>query len=436
MSNTAQSGVLNLLSSQIVSIKKQILDPSTYTETAEELKWAAAEEEIKAQINKLLDTFKDEVIVLIDNKTSVIFKYKGNVATVNLLPKQNNEIGDVYNVEDTGANYAWNGTEWDKLSETLDLSKFLTNEQLELILEAYKKDIQKDIIADKGTIAVLNERLVLVEDKLDQLKKTNTEVVDAQTAVNVNDSEKDFIVAGTINEKSAITGKSVTMKDTNVNAAVVNITAGDVDIKDTNLNGAYDKATQGNTMISVHSNEYVTLRDCIINATGYNGLEIGLTTGNAKNILIDNVKFEGKFNNNAISIFGTADNAVITISNCHFKDVSNAIRLSNRTNTKATINIINCVCDKWVAGQYAGLILCEDYTSGTAEREVENNLFGNSKIKINIQNLIKPDGTRLEKPENIADICGSGNNQIIYVYGDKQGLVAYDENKFPVINII
>lgn len=41
--------------------------------------------------------------------------YKGQVATYADLPT-GSEIGDVYNVADTGDNYAWNGTEWDKLS--------------------------------------------------------------------------------------------------------------------------------------------------------------------------------------------------------------------------------------------------------------------------------------------------------------------------------
>ncbi len=34
--------------------------------------------------------------------------------------------GDVYNVLTTGANYVWTDTGWDKLSETIDLSAYLT----------------------------------------------------------------------------------------------------------------------------------------------------------------------------------------------------------------------------------------------------------------------------------------------------------------------
>lgn len=48
-----------------------------------------------------------------------VYKYKGSVATyADLANIQNPDVGDVYNVEDTGDNYAWSGTEWDQLGGT------------------------------------------------------------------------------------------------------------------------------------------------------------------------------------------------------------------------------------------------------------------------------------------------------------------------------
>ena len=55
---------------------------------------------------------------------SSVYRYKGSVATYSLLPKTGNVAGDVYNVEDTGANYAWTGSAWDKLSD--DLTNYVT----------------------------------------------------------------------------------------------------------------------------------------------------------------------------------------------------------------------------------------------------------------------------------------------------------------------
>lgn len=53
-----------------------------------------------------------------------VLHYKGSVATYSDLPNEA-EIGDVYNVIDTGANYAWTGSEWDELGSSVDLSQLV-----------------------------------------------------------------------------------------------------------------------------------------------------------------------------------------------------------------------------------------------------------------------------------------------------------------------
>ena len=63
----------------------------------------------------------------IDGKLSAGMHYKGTVASYSDLPTTGNQTGDLYNVTDTGANYAWSGTAWDKLSENIDLSGVVPN---------------------------------------------------------------------------------------------------------------------------------------------------------------------------------------------------------------------------------------------------------------------------------------------------------------------
>ena len=63
---------------------------------------------------------------MLNNAIAGVFKYKGSVATVSDLPANDNEIGDTYNVLDTGDNYTWDGTGWDKLSGIVDLSNYVT----------------------------------------------------------------------------------------------------------------------------------------------------------------------------------------------------------------------------------------------------------------------------------------------------------------------
>jgi hypothetical protein len=72
---------------------------------------------------------------LASDMTSV-FTYKGSVASYALLPSTNLSVGDVWNVEaadatngiNAGDNVAWNGTAWDVLAGTVDLSGYVQAE--------------------------------------------------------------------------------------------------------------------------------------------------------------------------------------------------------------------------------------------------------------------------------------------------------------------
>lgn len=70
----------------------------------------------------------EEIDQKINTAVGSVYRVKGSVANYNALPAENVSIGDVYNLEDTGANYvATSATpDWDKLSETVDLSGYLT----------------------------------------------------------------------------------------------------------------------------------------------------------------------------------------------------------------------------------------------------------------------------------------------------------------------
>lgn len=60
----------------------------------------------------------------IKDSIGTVYKYRGSVDTVADLPG-NAEQGDVYDVIETGSNYAWTGTGWDALGVTADLSAYL-----------------------------------------------------------------------------------------------------------------------------------------------------------------------------------------------------------------------------------------------------------------------------------------------------------------------
>ena len=61
----------------------------------------------------------------VDGMLSGAMHFKGAVATLaDLNNIQNPSVGDLYNVSETGANYAWDGTQWVKMAENVDLSAY------------------------------------------------------------------------------------------------------------------------------------------------------------------------------------------------------------------------------------------------------------------------------------------------------------------------
>lgn len=62
----------------------------------------------------------------VDNLVEAVYHFKGSVVDENAL---NNiidaSVGDVYNIESTGMNAAWTGTEWDNLGSVVDLSEYI-----------------------------------------------------------------------------------------------------------------------------------------------------------------------------------------------------------------------------------------------------------------------------------------------------------------------
>lgn len=297
-------------------------------------------------------------------------------------------------------------------------------------------------LSDLSSISTLQSMMQVLEEKVNSLSKINTEiVVISEDSEDLIDDTKDYNISGSVSSTLNITGSSITINNLEVsNDARLKLIAKDVDSKGMSISGSFPK-TNGNTVVSVNNSDYVIFRDLVFNATEvYNGIEIGLNSTNLpKNVIFDNCKFLGNFSNNAILILGTQNNAVINISNCYFEHVSNCIRLSNKSNSTCTVNITNCKCDHWDTDPlWSGMLICQDYTSGSAEDEVTNNLFASSKITINVSNFVTPSGKKLTAPDDMSTICGSGDeNQVFYVWSNYSNTTPYgDGSRYPTINIL
>ena len=135
-------------------------------------------ETVKAELSVTLNKKADKATTLegygitdaytkaeIDAKTSSFMKYKGQVETTNDLPSDA-EIGDVYNVKSTGSNYAWDGSDWDKLSETIDLSTFAEKTEVNEKVGAVASDLQLEAERAKAAEKAAMDEVAKKQDKL------------------------------------------------------------------------------------------------------------------------------------------------------------------------------------------------------------------------------------------------------------------------------
>lgn len=65
---------------------------------------------------------KEQLDAAINTAIASAMTYKGTKETVEELPAEDNKVGDVWHVTADGAEYAWDGTKWEVLGTTMDVS--------------------------------------------------------------------------------------------------------------------------------------------------------------------------------------------------------------------------------------------------------------------------------------------------------------------------
>lgn len=73
--------------------------------------------------------------VALKSDLSSVYRYRGSVTNYASLPAEGNTVGDVWNVEATGMNYAWDGEKWDALGEAFRIGS-ISNEEIDAIVSA------------------------------------------------------------------------------------------------------------------------------------------------------------------------------------------------------------------------------------------------------------------------------------------------------------
>ena len=126
-SSWGSSGVANFANNHTALVNIDACIPSAVSDFTNDAGYQTASDVSSAITTALAndsDPYQTESDV--DGKISTaitsVYRYKGSVATYNDLPSSGQTAGDVYDVQDTGVNYAWTGTAWDALGGYVDTS--------------------------------------------------------------------------------------------------------------------------------------------------------------------------------------------------------------------------------------------------------------------------------------------------------------------------
>lgn len=298
-------------------------------------------------------------------------------------------------------------------------------------------EFENALTGSEQNIKSLENQVKFLADRVSDLAKTNPEVVTPVEGqpINVDDPTKDVIIEANFDQPLTATARSVEIKNAEITANTkqsILIKASD----ETSVKGCtFNCDTLTNTnVIKIQNAQYITIRDTTFTGRTYNTIMTGQTCEQPiKMLTIENCEFKEFADHVNIWAAKFADDAVVTISNCHFYDCDEQVlALSNEGLAKnVTINMVNCIIDRCETGtEYEGFILCQDYSEPkTQEGFEERAMF--KDITINLTNVTLR-GVKLT-PENFK--MGTGEaGQCLYVYGPT--LHPYDERFFPTVNVM
>ena len=151
-------------------------------------------------------------IAELQEKSAIAYHFKGSKPTFNDLPTTGNEVGDVWDVQDTGANYGWTGTEWDALGPIADLEPYLTKEDAASI---YSTKTETDALLVTKQDTLTESQLAAVNSGVtaDSLQTLETDIMNNKSEIaNLKVSKQDTLTVGeniTISEDNVISATGV-----------------------------------------------------------------------------------------------------------------------------------------------------------------------------------------------------------------------------------
>jgi hypothetical protein len=185
-----------------------------------------------------------DLIENIEAKTSGLYHFKGSVADLAALQAiENPEVGDTYNLLDTGMNAAWTGEAWDEFGSVADLTDYVKNEDVQAITRAELNAIlysgKKATVNDTESLTAMlsnsqseveitvnnemsiTEPIVIPEGKKVILKLDNNTISSNAVGLTVKgELELDGgAIAASHNGVVVVEGGKVTINDTDISSA-------------------------------------------------------------------------------------------------------------------------------------------------------------------------------------------------------------------------
>ena len=131
-----------------------------------------------------------------------IYTYKGSKATYEELPVLDVKVGDVWNVETAyenhpaGTNWAWNGSSWDALAGSVDLSTYALKSEVEALstnlttsingvaadLALTNQEVAKKVNAVDGHSLISAEKLALIDTNASDIQALENQNLDSRVA--------------------------------------------------------------------------------------------------------------------------------------------------------------------------------------------------------------------------------------------------------------
>ena len=233
---------------------------------------------------------------------SAVYKAKGSVATFEELPT-NAQVGDVYNVADTGKNYVWvenlvdGESGWDDLAGIIDLTPYATTESV----EGHVNTLNGLIAANTGAIGAINTELA---KKVDAVEGSSLIPADKLALIDTNAG-----AIGSLNgQVSGLTGRVESLEqffsDDSIEGGGISLAGVNAAIADLQQNKA-DKSA-----LTELSGTVSTIQGTLDAAVALNGEQTTLINGLSEKV----TGLETLYNDSVLSLSSTVNSHTGSIS--------------------------------------------------------------------------------------------------------------------------